>query len=181
MTPKSTGSKPVQRHLALATLVFAAAIYALVIVAGGIFGLRVNLTPSEPLGIWRIVPLEREVRVGDIVFICPPDNPMMREARSRGYLRKGLCHGGFAPLIKMVAALPRQRISVGRQVEIDGAPLQSSRLAQVDSQGRRLPAAVGGPVPNGAVFLYSDYPGSYDSRYFGPLATSNILGLARSR
>ncbi len=31
-------------------------------------GLRFNLTPSYTLGIWRIVPLDREVVVGDLIF-----------------------------------------------------------------------------------------------------------------
>lgn len=181
MTPGSLSPKPPrrQRRFALVSLGLAAAIYAAVIVAGGAFCLRINLTPSEPLGIWRIVPLNRKVRVGDIVFACPPDNSTMREARARGYLRRGLCKGDFAPLIKMVVALPGQSISVRRQVEIDGVPLANSRAAHVDSQGRRLPLATGGPVPDGAVFLYSDYPGSYDSRYFGPLPMHEILGLSK--
>jgi conjugative transfer signal peptidase TraF len=161
------------------SLGFAAAIYTVVIVAGGVFGLRVNLTPSEPLGLWRIVPLDRAVRVGDIVFVCPPDNSAMREARTRGYLRRGLCKGDLAPLIKKVAALPGQKISVGREVEIDGVPLPDSSLADADGQGRRLPLAAGGPVPDGSVFLYSDYPGSYDSRYFGPVPEHDILGLSK--
>ena len=35
-------------------------------------GLRVNFSPSYPLGLWRIHALRRDVRVGDLVFICPP-------------------------------------------------------------------------------------------------------------
>lgn len=181
MNPGPPPPKPLrrQRRFALVSLGFAAAIYSVVIVAGHMFGLRVNLTPSEPLGLWKIVPLDRAVRVGDMVFVCPPDNSTMREALTRGYLRRGLCKGGFAPLIKMVAALPGQRISVGSEVEIDGIPLPSSRLAEVDDQGRRLPAAVEGLVPVGAVFLHSEYPGSYDSRYFGPVPKHEILGLSK--
>jgi conjugative transfer signal peptidase TraF len=181
MKPAPLTLKPPQRQrrFALVSLGLAAAIYAVVIVAGGAFGLRINLTPSEPLGIWRIVPLNREVRVGDVVFVCPPDNSTMREARARGYLRGGACKGGFAPLIKMVVALPGQRISVGREVEIDGVLLVNSHVAHVDGQGRRLPSAVGGPVPDGSVFLHSGYPGSFDSRYFGPLPMHEILGLSK--
>ncbi|WP_436003827.1 S26 family signal peptidase [Rhizobium sp. LjRoot30] len=37
----------------------------------------------------------------------------------------------------------------------------------------------GGVVPPGTVFLHSEFPGSFDSRYFGPLPMDGILGLAR--
>ena len=37
----------------------------------------------------------------------------------------------------------------------------------------------GGIVPKGELFLHSDFVGSYDSRYFGPLPADGILGLAR--
>ncbi|TIR88264.1 MAG: conjugal transfer protein TraF, partial [Mesorhizobium sp.] len=72
-------------------------------------GYRLNLTPSEPLGLWRIETLDRDVAVGDLVFICPPAAVSFLQARERGYLRRGLCAGGFAPLIKTVMALPGQQ------------------------------------------------------------------------
>src|SRR5690349_13976632 len=72
-------------------------------------GYRLNLTPSEPLGLWRIEGLYRDVAVGDLVFVCPPATATFEGARRRGYLRWGSCTGGFAPLIKTVAALARQR------------------------------------------------------------------------
>jgi type IV secretory pathway protease TraF len=56
---------------------------------GVVGGIRLNLTPSEPLGIWRIEP-GREPIVGDLVFICPPPTPQFEEAWQRGYLRRGL-------------------------------------------------------------------------------------------
>ncbi|BCH68330.1 hypothetical protein RvVAT039_pl11630 (plasmid) [Agrobacterium vitis] len=60
--------------------------------AGIGFGrIRLNMTPSEPLGIWRIKPFGREPIVGDLVFICPPSKPQFEEAWQRGYLRRGLC------------------------------------------------------------------------------------------
>ena len=73
-------------------------------------GLRINWTPSYPLGLWRIVPLNRAIHIGDRIFICPPDTEMFRQARARGYLRRGLCPGWFSPFIKTVVALPGQRV-----------------------------------------------------------------------
>jgi conjugative transfer signal peptidase TraF len=144
-----------------------------------VFGnLRINLTPSEPLGLWQVIRLERPVQVDDLVIICPPDNPEMRAAWSRGYLRSGLCEGGFAPLIKTVIARPGQYVTVGNKVRVDGRPIEASGVRTHDGKGRPLSPYAGGVVPPGMVFLHSKFIASYDSRYFGPLLASSILGLA---
>lgn len=156
----------------------AVAIFAGIIGLGSA-GFRVNLTPSEPLGLWRILSLDRPAQVGDLVFVCPPVTDVMLEARTRGYLRHGLCAGGFAPLIKTVAATTGQRIEVDDQVRVDGRSLPYSRLMPRDGEGRRMLPYGGGIIRPGAVYLHSDFPGSFDSRYFGPLSTENVLGLAR--
>ncbi len=142
-------------------------------------GYRINLTPSEPLGLWRIVPLDRPAAVNDLVFICPPDTAEMREARARGYLRSGFCPGGVAPLIKTVIGVAGQHVEIGVSVSVDGRLVFSSSLALRDGKGRPLTPFPSGDVPPGYVFLHSAFPGSYDSRYFGPVPISGILGLAQ--
>ncbi|MEO9338590.1 conjugative transfer signal peptidase TraF [Mesorhizobium sp. SB112] len=148
------------------------------IVSFGIAGFRVNLTPSEPIGLWRIISLDRAVRNGDLIFACPPDTDVMREAHARGYLRHGLCAGGLAPLIKTVAAMPGQVVAIGDEVHIDGRPLPNSQLALKDAHGRPIVPHRGGIVAPSDVYLHSNFPGSFDSRYFGPLPIENVLGLA---
>jgi conjugative transfer signal peptidase TraF len=149
------------------------------LVAGGYFGgLRINLTPSYPLGLWRIAPLERSAAVGDLVFICPPDTPTFLQATERGYLRRGLCPGWLSPLIKTVVATPGQHVAVDVAVTIDGEVLASSAIRPTDAEGRVLFAHDGGVVPPGHLFVHSDFAGSYDSRYFGPIPASGLLGLA---
>nr|WP_246665287.1 conjugative transfer signal peptidase TraF [Rhizobium tropici] len=149
------------------------------IVAAGLVGYRINLTPSEPLGLWRIVKLDRAAVVGDLVFICPPRTATMQEARSRGYLRSGLCPSAFAPLIKTVVAIAGQRVEVGANLRIDGHDVARSNLAGRDGLGRPMIPFAGGIVPAGSVFLHSPFAASYDSRYFGPIPASGILGLAQ--
>ncbi len=154
------------------------AIAALVAVAY-IGGFRLNLTPSEPLGLWRIVALQRPVETGDLVFICPPVTASFEEARRRGYVRRGLCPGGFAPLIKTVAALPGQHIEIGANVTVDGKPLASSIVRASDGEGRPITPFKTGIVPLKNLFLHSSFASSYDSRYFGPVPDTGLLGLAR--
>lgn len=147
--------------------------------AGLIGGYRLNLTPSEPLGIWRIEQLDRPTAVGDLVFICPPATAPFEEARERGYLRWGFCPGGFAPLIKTVAALPGDHVEIAGEVVIDGRPFPASRVRTTDGEGRAIEPYSGGIVPAGHLFLHSSFASSYDSRYFGPVPASGLLGLAR--
>lgn len=140
---------------------------------------RLNLTPSEPLGLWRIEALQRPVAIGDLVFICPPETSAIEEARVRGYLRRGLCAGGFAPLIKTVAALPGQHVDITDHVAIDGRSLPASTVRDRDGEGRALTPDPAGIVPPHHLFLHSPFASSYDSRYFGPVPDSGLLGLAQ--
>ena len=142
-------------------------------------GLRVNLTPSYPLGLWRIEPLTRDVAAGDRVFICPPSNPAFQQARERGYLGHGMCPGWFSPLIKTVVAVAGQHVVIDGDIAVDGVRLAHSSVRPVDGQGRALAPAGGGIVADGQLFLFSEFAGSYDSRYFGPIPASGVLGLAR--
>ncbi len=142
-------------------------------------GYRLNLTPSEPLGLWRIDAIQRPAEIGDLIFVCVPATAAFEEARRRGYLRRGLCAGGVAPLIKTVAALPGQHVEITDHVIIDGRPLPASTVRQTDGQGRALSPDPGGVVPPRTVFLHSSFASSYDSRYFGAVSVSGLLGLAR--
>jgi conjugative transfer signal peptidase TraF len=161
-------------------LIVSAAVASLVMLAGTAWfaGLRFNLTRSYPLGLWRIEPLDGPPAVGDLVFICPPDNTAFRLAREHGYLGRGLCRGWFSPLIKTVAATDGQTIAIGADVEIDGRRLPHSDVLPTDAAGRALTAFAGGAVSPGSLFLHSDFAGSYDSRYFGPIPASGLLGRA---
>lgn len=152
---------------------------ASLVTAAFVGGYRLNLTPSEPLGLWRIEKPGRPVKVGDLVFICSPATAPFEEARRRGYLRRGLCPGGFAPLIKTVAALPGQHVKITDHVVIDGRSLATSAVRKTDGEGRAITFYPGSVVPPGHLFLHSPFASSYDSRYFGPVPGSGLLGLAR--
>jgi conjugative transfer signal peptidase TraF len=169
----------VQQRRALGIISIAAMAAAIATFAALAGGCRINLTPSEPLGLWRIVPLNRPAAVGDLVFICPPEITGIRVARARGYLRFGLCLGSVAPLIKTVIAVAGQHIEIAASVSVDGRLVASSNVMHRDGMGRPLSSFSGGVVPPGYVFLHSSFPGSYDSRYFGPLPASGILGRAQ--
>lgn len=143
-------------------------------------GYRLNWTPSQSLGLWRIRPLAGAAATGDLVFVCPPDTLRFREARIRGYLRAGLCPGGYGPLIKTVIALEGECVEVGGNLEIEGRVIARLAVRKSDGRGRPLSSFKGGIVPAGHVFLHSSFSASWDSRYFGPIPAEGILGLAEA-
>src|SRR5262245_46549507 len=65
--------------------------------------LRVNVTPSLPLGLYRVIHLP--VHQGALVEVCPPQS-LTSMALRRGYLGRGSCPGGARPLLKSALALP---------------------------------------------------------------------------
>jgi type IV secretory pathway protease TraF len=90
-----------------------------------------------------------------------------------GYLPRGV------PLIKRVLALPGQTVCrKGLAIMVDGIEMGMAR--ERDSRGRRLPAWQDCRiVSKDEVFLMNwDEPASLDGRYFGPIATSSIIGCA---
>ncbi|AUX79336.1 conjugative transfer signal peptidase TraF [Sinorhizobium fredii] len=167
------------RRQAITVLGASAMLVGLLSAAAFLGGFRLNLTPSEPLGLWRIEAPSRAIAVGNLVFVCPPVTPLFEEARRRSYLVRGLCPGGVAPLIKAIAALPGQNVEIDEDVRIDGRLLPSSRLRKIDGAGRPLKSFAGGIVPPGYLYLHSHFKSSYDSRYFGPIPETGLLGLAR--
>lgn len=69
--------------------------------------LRVNVTPSLPLGLYRV--LDKSITHGSLVEICPPPD-LTSLALDRGYTGRGLCPGGARPLLKTALALPEDRL-----------------------------------------------------------------------
>lgn len=167
------------RRTAIAIIGASALVLGSMAAAFAIGGYRVNFTPSYAYGLWQIEPLDREARVGDRIFICPPANGTAELALERGYLPRGLCPSGTGPLIKTIVALPGQLVEIDGQVLIDGEPLPFSNVLEADAEGRAMPVYAGGTIGEGALFLHSEFVGSYDSRYFGPIPEKGVLGLAR--
>ncbi|MDA8249226.1 MAG: conjugative transfer signal peptidase TraF [Rhodospirillales bacterium] len=146
-------------------------------------GLRVNETASMPRGLWRVIAADTPLRRGEIVAVCPPETATIREAVVRGYLPAGACPGGTEPLLKPVAAIAGDVVTVMQTgVAVDGRPVENTAPLVRDSAGRMLTPMPAGvyPVARGEVWLLSGHdPRSFDSRYFGPLPVANVQGVAR--
>ena len=112
--------------------------------------------------------------IGDLVYFCPPDKAVFREALQRGYLDVGNCPGGQGHLIKKILAAKGDTISItSHGVLINGQYVPHSQPIREDKAGRLLPQLniQELTLADGQVLMMSDYsPKSFDGRYFGPIA-----------
>jgi conjugative transfer signal peptidase TraF len=131
-----------------------------------------NASDSVPIGWYRVDPAG-SLAAGDLVLVqLPPD--AMALAAQRGYLP------AHVPLLKTVAAAPPQNVCVqGDQVMVDGQVV--ARRLQRDRQGRALPTwPTCRHLVGDELFLLSTInPESFDSRYFGPVSASAVIGRAQ--
>ena len=143
-------------------------------------GLRINLTGSLPVGMYRATHLgDRPVARGDLVLACLPPGAA-RLARERGYVPRGLtCAGDLAPVGKVVVALAGDTVSLGDGgLTVNGIVIPESRPLARDSRGRPLPSPRVDShtvAPNG-VWLLAPSPRSFDSRYVGEMDVSDVVG-----
>ncbi|HGQ7475741.1 TPA: S26 family signal peptidase [Pseudomonas aeruginosa] len=139
-----------------------------------------NPSDSVPVGWYRVEPrqhrggaLPRSLSVDSIVLVQLPADATALAAQ-RGYLPAQI------PLLKRVGAVAPQHVCiVAGQVRIDDVPVATALPA--DRLGRSLPSwRHCRPLIEGELFLLSvTNPASFDSRYFGPVSASAVIGVAR--
>ncbi|MFT0534281.1 S26 family signal peptidase [Castellaniella hirudinis] len=138
-----------------------------------------NPSDSVPVGWYGVKPLDhrpgslpRSLSVGSIVLTRLPADAAALAAQ-RGYLPSHI------PLLKRVGAVAPQHVCiVAGQVRIDGVPVAAALPA--DRLGRPLPSWPHcRPLAEDELFLLSvTNPASFDSRYFGPVSASALIGVA---
>ena len=158
------------------------------VTVGLALGVRYNSTHSMPKGFYTEAAVSAEeaaaglrVQRGELVMFClPPD--VAAFGTERGYLIKGRCPGGVAPLGKAVVAVEGDTVLVtDLGVNVNGEPVPFTEPLRVDSKGRTLHPKMGERVIGvGEAFVVSNYHGrSFDSRYYGPIKTAAIRGRIR--
>ncbi len=169
--PRSNGAAPSRRMLRIAAVTFVVPFF---IVSAA--GLRINCSPSLPLGLYRTT---MESRAALIEF-CPQE-PYGTFAAGRGYRSTGNCPDGAGPLMKPVIASAGDIVEVSeRGIAVNGSMLPNTAPKTKDSQGRAMTPWPFGQyrVAPGFVWVASSYnPWSFDSRYFGPIP----VGIIRDR
>ncbi|ANC42945.1 S26 family signal peptidase [Pandoraea pnomenusa] len=143
---------------------------------------RLTYNPSDSVAVgWyridsfdpRTASLPRPLSVDSIVLVPLPATAAALAAQ-RGYLPVRV------PLLKRVGAVAPQHVCiVAGLVRIDGVP--SAAVLPADRLGRALPSLqLCRRLEPGELFLLSvTNPASFDSRYFGPISASAVIGVAR--
>ncbi|AQQ05400.1 hypothetical protein B0E33_18990 [Roseibium algicola] len=128
-----------------------------------------NGSASAPAGYYWVDQLP--AKPGDHVLIEPPD-AIRKLIEDRLYLPRGV------PLIKEIAASNGDTVCrLDRDVLINGMTVAHARAT--DKKGRPLPNWKGCHLlAENQIFLLQQHPDSFDSRYFGIVERSRILGRA---
>ncbi len=136
-------------------------------------GLRVNTSPSLPVGLYRVTQDER----AKLVEFCPQE-PYASFAAERGYRSKGNCPDGASPLMKPVIAQTGDIVTVSNSgLAVNGTLLPNTAPMLADTHNRPIAAWRSGvyAVAAGSVWVASSYNArSFDSRYFGPIRNADI-------
>jgi conjugative transfer signal peptidase TraF len=130
-----------------------------------------NASKSVPIGLYRLQPATA-LAVTELVAIQPPDL-LAAFLDLNGYLPIGV------PMLKRVLALPGQTVCrSGLTIAVDGIDVGEAQ--ERDGRGRPLPVWHGcRVVADGDIFVMNwQSADSLDSRYFGPLTASAVIGRA---
>jgi conjugative transfer signal peptidase TraF len=130
-----------------------------------------NASKSVPTGLYRLQPVTT-LTVTELVAVQPPDL-LATFLDLNGYLPIGV------PMLKRVLALPGQTVCRnGLSIAVDGTDVGEAH--ERDGGGRPLPGWHGCQIiADGDVFVMNwQSADSLDSRYFGPLPASAVIGRA---
>jgi conjugative transfer signal peptidase TraF len=151
-----------------------------------VFHLQFNATTCEPVGFYVISKAPTKLADGDMVLVCPPVNaPAMQQAIRNGWLDRGSaqCSNGVAPFIKEVVATAGQSVSLAKSGTFVGSKrLNNSRIVLFtpDHKHRVIHMPFGVyPIHAGQFWEYAEGNYAFDSRYYGPIKTSAVIGSAK--
>ncbi len=150
------GTPPGWRSLVLGGLVLAAVLSTRWV--------RLNISPSVPLGLYRLAPVQTPLVRGTLVVLPVPTS----------------VHGVWSrwvPLLKPVAAVAGDEVCIwGETLWIHG---DNYGPVWREAHGQPLPHLDGCvPVGEGEVFLASPAPNSLDSRYFSTVRIDDLTAQA---
>ena len=147
----------------------------------GALGLRMNTSHSVAARFfWRI---DAPIKKGAYVLFCPPKATAFDIARARNYLAWGECPGEYGQMLKYVAAISGDVVTVNDTgVHVNGVLLAHSTPLRHDGQGQVLPQwrVSNYRLGDEDLLLMTDSSDkSFDARYFGLLRRGQVLEVVR--
>lgn len=140
--------------------------------------LRVNLTASMPIGLYKKLP-HTAFSTGDIIASCLSGD-IAKIGRKNKYLTRGTCPASSAPVLKKVIAVPNDTVTVTNNAIIVNGKSYPAPRRTLDRLGRVIPTFVKiGTYKAKGFWLYGAHrPNhSWDSRYFGEVPASDVIGV----
>ncbi|MBT1077204.1 S26 family signal peptidase [Geobacter grbiciae] len=131
-----------------------------------------NLSSSEPLGIYRLKPFSGTLRRGEIVWMKAPQKAGAF-IYDRGWLPRGW------PLLKHIKAIPGDIFCItDTSLTVNGALV--GPVSDRDRKGQTLPRIRGCSDVAAGHFLpvATNIANSFDGRYFGTVPASSIIAVA---
>ena len=126
-----------------------------------------NASASAQIGLYRVV--SGAAGRGDLVLVRAPES-VAKLAAKRGYLPVGV------PLIKRIAAVAGDDVCAFNGAIIVNGEIDA-RQRKLDRAGRSLPRwNECRELVQGEFFLLTKAPASFDSRYFGPVPSAQVIG-----
>ena len=121
---------PKVRRAALVAVVVSVAVFQLF----GFLGLRINTSPSLPVGLY-VVTTDGSA---NLVEFCPAE-PFAALSLIRGYRDAGTCPDGGAPLLKPIVAKAGDLVELSaRGISVNGQLLPNTAPLPKDTKGRPL-------------------------------------------
>ncbi len=158
-------------------------VFVAVLLVFPLFGLRINISDSLPIGLYKTV--NKSPQKGDIVIFCLTNNPA-NIAVSRQYIPttwlNSKCPHDAQPLMKPIVAMYGDIISISsRGVAVNNTYIEKSKPLIKDGRNRPMPTInitrkLG---KNEFIAVTTFNPYSWDSRYYGAIPTDNILSVVR--
>lgn len=146
-----------------------------------LFGVRINTSESIRKGLYLVT--DTAPVKGDCVIFCPPKMKIFDEAKARHYINTGLCPGGYGLMMKYILAIKGDSFSENNLgVFVNGRLLPFSKPLENDILGRPLPNI---KIKNKTLgdtellLMTNKSSTSFDSRYFGTIAKSQIRAVVR--
>ena len=147
------------------------------IAAGNYLGIYFNTSHSVDGLLFKSV--NEQPKRNDYVLACPPPNQVTQTAKERHYITYGPCPGDFEYLIKQLAAVPGDTVTVTTSgMYVNGQKLAGSEQRKADGNGAsmNLYELHNHVLTEDEYLLFGDNSAkSFDSRYFGLVTKSSLI------